>query len=73
VCIICRVNVFTKLWLATIRGIHIQTHGLMGGGGERFMKYAVEMVSGAMIYMRMRIRVGGLCSLVVVHREGLHV
>jgi hypothetical protein len=33
--------------LATIGGIHIQTHRLIGG----FMKYAVEMGSGVMIYI----------------------
>jgi hypothetical protein len=37
---------FTEPLPSNNMGIHIQTHKLMGG----FMKYAVEMGSGAMIY-----------------------
>jgi hypothetical protein len=39
--------VFTEPLPCNDRGIHIQTHRLRGG----FMKYAVEMGSGAMIYI----------------------
>lgn len=39
-------NVFTKPLSSKGRGIHIQTHRLMG-----FMKYAADISSGVMIYI----------------------
>jgi hypothetical protein len=48
VCIHCSGNVFTKPLPCNDWGIHIQTHRLMGW---IVIKYAVEMGSGAMIYI----------------------
>jgi hypothetical protein len=48
-CIRRRGNVFTELLPSNDRGIHIHTHGL---------KYAVEMGSGAMIYIPSFIQIG---------------
>jgi hypothetical protein len=53
-CIRYRGNVFTEPLPSNDKGIHIQTHRPMGG----FMKYAVEMGSGAMIYIPSLIKIG---------------
>jgi hypothetical protein len=47
-------GIFTEPLLSNDRGIHIQTHRLMGG----FFNYAVEMGSGAVIYVPSFIKIG---------------
>jgi hypothetical protein len=53
VCIRWCGNVFISPFPSNDRGIHIQTHR-----GEGFIKYAVEMGSGAMIYIQSFIKIG---------------
>jgi hypothetical protein len=48
------VTVSSKLLPSNKRGIHIQTHRLMGG----IYKYATEMASDVMIYIPSFIKIG---------------
>jgi hypothetical protein len=54
VCIICGGKVFIEQLPCNNTEMHIETHRLMEG----FMKYAVEMGSGAMIYIPSFINIG---------------
>jgi hypothetical protein len=53
-----------SLCLVTVGGIHIQTHRWQG-----FMKYAVEIGSGAMIYIPSFIKIGSGIQKLIRWRE----
>jgi hypothetical protein len=62
-CIRFHGNVFTESWPSNRRGIYMQTHRLMEG----FMKYAIEMGSGATIYVPGFMKIGsGIQKLIGV-------
>jgi hypothetical protein len=60
----CDGNVFTEPLPSNGRGLHIQTHRLMG-----FVKYALEMGSGAIIHIPYFIKIGSAIQKLIRGKE----